>query len=396
MKKLTAIISAALCVCLAACSSAGSFPDSEILSNGVKRSKDTSATFNYSDGCREAPSSYNSFANTVTGFSLKLLRNSYDGKAVSLTPASAAVQLGLLANGAKGDSRSEILLALGGELDLDSYNTCSSYFKSRMENVGRIAHARETGKKDGTKTLTLGGALFINDKSDIKSAFLQANADFYGDDIIRYDFSSGADKLTDYLGDKITLSGDESVASYSELNLSDVWLNQSLEAEELSMQSGNARGIVKYTANNPLKALFIMPDGDFDSYVRNFDSVEYSKLLDSVDFTKRQAAVIPPFQTEAQTAELSSVLQKIGLYTLFDENGSFGNMTYSDDLTLSKFYCSTPSLGINAQGIAAGAATADSAQNQTSGDEAWVFDKPFIFMLVDNETNIPVYISTVA
>ena len=66
------------------------------------------------------------------------------------------------------------------------------------------------------------------------------------------------------------------------------------------------------------------------------------------------------------------------------------------DLTLSKFYCSTPSLGINAQGIAAGAATADSAQNQTSGDEAWVFDKPFIFMLVDNETNIPVYISTVA
>ena len=139
-----------------------------------------------------------------------------------------------------------------------------------------------------------------------------------------------------------------------------------------------------------------MPDGDFDSYVRNFDSVEYSKLLDSVDFTKRQAAVIPPFQTEAQTAELSSVLQKIGLYTLFDENGSFGNMTYSDDLTLSKFYCSTPSLGINAQGIAAGAATADSAQNQTSGDEAWVFDKPFIFMLVDNETNIPVYISTVA
>ena len=365
MKKLTAIISAALCVCLAACSSAGGFPDGEILSNGVKRSKDTSATFNYSDGCREAPSSYNSFANTVTGFSLKLLRNSYDGKAVSLTPASAAVQLGLLANGAKGDSRSEILLALGGELDLDSYNTCSSYFKSRMENVGRIAR-------------------------------LQANADFYGDDIIRYDFSSGADKLTDYLGDKITLSGDESVASYSELNLSDVWLNQSLEAEELSMQSGNARGIVKYTANNPLKALFIMPDGDFDSYVRNFDSVEYSKLLDSVDFTKRQAAVIPPFQTEAQTAELSSVLQKIGLYTLFDENGSFGNMTYSDDLTLSKFYCSTPSLGINAQGIAAGAATADSAQNQTSGDEAWVFDKPFIFMLVDNETNIPVYISTVA
>ena len=161
------------------------------------------------------------------------------------------------------------------------------------------------------------------------------------------------------------------------------------------MQSGSARGIVKFTSENPLKALFIMPDGDFDSYVKSFDSVEYSKLLDSVDYTKRQTALIPPFQTEAVTADISPVLQKIGLYNLFDENSSFANMAHSDGLTLNKFYDSIPSLSVCAQGIAVSAATSDSALKETADGDAWVFDKPFIFMLVDNETNIPIYISTI-
>ena len=320
---------------------------------------------------------YNSFTNTVTGFSLKLFRNAYNGKAISLAPASSAVQLGLLANGAKGDSRTEILLALGGELDLDTYNTCCSYFKSRMENVGKIALSQESGKKDAEKTLSMDGALFINDKTDVRSAFLQTNADFYGDDIIRYDFSKGADKLKDRVGDKMTLSGEDSMASYSELSLSDTWLNQSLSSEEVSMQTKTARGIVKYTANNPLRALFIMPEGDFETYVKSFDSVEYSKLLESIDFTNN----------------LSPVLQKIGLYTLFGENSDFGSLTHGGELTLNKFVCAAPSLSVGSSGIGS-AATADSAEGEKP-DGAWVFDKPFIFMLVDNETDIPVYISTV-
>ena len=393
MKKLKSIIAAAVCVSLTACATSTGFSGSEILSDDVKRSKDTAATFNYADGCREAPLAYNSFTNTVTGFSLKLFRNAYNGKAISLAPASSAVQLGLLANGAKGDSRTEILLALGVELDLDTYNTCCSYFKSRMENVGKIALSQESGKKDAEKTLSMDGALFINDKTDVRSAFLQTNADFYGDDIIRYDFSKGADKLKDRVGVKMTLSGEDSMASYSELSLSDTWLNQSLSSEDVSMQTKTARGIVKYTANNPLRALFIMPEGDFETYVKSFDSVEYSKLLESIDFTKRQAAVIPSFQTEAQSADLSPVLQKIGLYTLFGENSDFGSLTHGEELTLNKFVCAAPSLSVGNSGIGS-AATADSA-NVEKSHGAWVFDKPFIFMLVDNETDIPVYISTV-
>lgn len=394
MKKLKSIIAAAVCVSLAACSAATGFSGNEILSDSVKRDKDVSVTYNYADGCREAPTAYNSFANTVTGFSLKLLRKSYDGKAMSIAPFSAAAQLGLLANGAKGDTRAAILLALGGELDLDSFNICCSYFKSRMENVGKIARAQETGNKDENKTLTLDGALFINDKTDVRSSFLQANADFYGDDIIRYDFSAGADKLEEYTDGKMTLSGDENMASYCTLSLSDLWLNQSLSCEEIPMQSQRARGIMKYTVNNPLKALFIMPDGDFEQYVKSFDSAEYSKLLESVDYTKRQDAVIPSFQTEAQSDDLAPVLEKAGLNITSGKDSDFGNLTHGGEPSLDEFRCSVPSLSAGNTGIAS-AATADSAGNSEKSGDAWIFDKPFIFILADNETDIPVYISTV-
>ena len=394
MKKLTTVIAAALCVCLTACSAAEGFSGNEILSDSVKRNRDSSVTYNYADGCREAPTAYNSFANTVTGFSLKLLRNAYDGQAISLAPASSAIQLGLLANGTNGDSRSEILLALGGELDLDSYNTCCSYFKSRMESVGKTASSGNKDKTESQQRLKLGGALFINDKTDVRSAFLQTNANFYSDDVIRYDFSSGADKLKAYLGDSFTLSADNCIASCSELSFADLWLNQSLSSEEFSMSSGNAKGIVKYTLNNPLKALFIMPDGDFDAYVKSFDSAEYSRLLDSIDVTERQAAVIPAFRTEAQTNDLSDVLGKIGLYTLFTKDSDFRGMAYSEGLTLDRFCDITPEVSVSNQGVATAKATDDAAASAKT-DGAWIFDKPFIFMLVDNETDIPIYISTI-
>lgn len=52
MKKLTTVIAAALCVCLTACSAAEGFSGNEILSDSVKRNRDSSVTYNYADGCQ--------------------------------------------------------------------------------------------------------------------------------------------------------------------------------------------------------------------------------------------------------------------------------------------------------------------------------------------------------
>ena len=164
MKKRIACLAAAAALCLTACAGEG-FSDNEFLSRGVARSRDTSLTFNYADGASEPPLAYNSFANTTATFGFKLLRRSYreDGN-TAVMPANAILQLSLLLNGAKGDTKQEILFALGNELSADSLNTCSSYFQSRMQTVGRkyLEQQSEDGK-DISPTLTIPRMLFLND-----------------------------------------------------------------------------------------------------------------------------------------------------------------------------------------------------------------------------------------
>ena len=128
--KFKRILSTFLCVImlaitLCACSDPGKFSDSELLSSGYKRDADVSKTFNYSDGAAEPPTSYNSYANLITGYELKLFRNyaAQSGGSFVLSPASNALSLSLIANGAKGDTLAGMERALGGMpvSDLNAY-----------------------------------------------------------------------------------------------------------------------------------------------------------------------------------------------------------------------------------------------------------------------------------
>ena len=113
-------------------------------------------------------------------FSLRQLRqHSQDAKeSFVFSPASAALQLGALANGASGDTRSEILLALTGTLGLDDLNACSSYFKSRLESVSRA------GKRAPAEQLTFGGALLHRQEAlTSKPRFAGGKRFFYGYDV---------------------------------------------------------------------------------------------------------------------------------------------------------------------------------------------------------------------
>lgn len=412
MKKLLSVLAACLAVCLTACSSGGSF-GGEILSKDVERTGDTALTYAYTDGA-EPPAAYNTFANTISGFELKLFRAAYAEGISALTPYQAVSQLGLLANGAKGDTRTEILLALGVELDLDNLNACCSYFESRMENVGRISVERQSEEKTAAKaTISLDKALLVNNTTDVRRAFLQTNADFYGDEILRFDFGSKdvVRKLDDYLYYSAPpLDSGDSIVAVSGMQMEDSWLtpyeqgcvvNSNLHSQELFMQSDRAQGVLKYTEKNPLKALFIMPDGDLDDYIKSFDSVEYHKLLDSIDVTKRQGVQLMPFTLPSTDADVTAPLQKAGLYTLFDEGSDFGNMAHTDGLRLNQVYSTAPPLFFSAAGIATEQQEQpDVLHQETALDpEAYkddvVFNKPFLFLLIDNETEIPVYIAAV-
>ena len=110
-------LSVALCLLMAgtvltACSNPDEFSDSENLSLKYTRSDKTDDTFNYADGAKTAPSSYDTYSAKITDFELRLFRNRHKSGSYVFCPANAVLNLEAMANGASGDTQEEITNAL--------------------------------------------------------------------------------------------------------------------------------------------------------------------------------------------------------------------------------------------------------------------------------------------
>ena len=400
MRKKLAVLAAGLALCLTACSAANEFSGGERLSESAKKQTDVSVTYNYADGAEEPPKAYNSYISSVANFAFKLTRAAYDDGDFAIAPMNSVLQLSLLANGAKDDSREEIFLALGNDLDIESLNTCGSYFKSRINAVGKPG--------DGL-TAKLSGALLLNDKTDVRKAYLQTNADYYADDIFRFDFTGehAQEKADSAFGkDRMKLDKEASMLSYSALSVNDAWLDEpeaigtlngkpAFCGQYMPLKSEKAQGVVRYTANTPLKALYILPNEaiGLHDYLKTLDAAEYFKLLEGIDVIKPVRAAIPVFET-VPAGKLKEPLTKTGLYTLFTDKADFGNMAHNKELQLSDMTDGTAALYVNALGVYSEKTEADSITKPLEGADV-VFDKPFLFILADNETDLPLYIAAV-
>jgi len=76
-------------------------------------------------------------------------------------------------------------------------------------------------------------------------------------------------------------------------------------------------------------------------------------------------------------------------------------MSHSNDLLFNEMYEITPSITVNQTGIS-GVTQNDAkvilekhTKEVHKAETDLKFDRPFIFLLIDNESNIPVYIGTV-
>lgn len=443
MKK---ILSLFLCIALSAltlcaCGDNTQISSKENLSGNYTRSNDVEQTYNFKDGAADSPSSYNEFKNEITDFELKLFRNSFkqNGGGVYVTsPVNVVAELGVLANGASKDSQAEIMNALGDDINLSSLNECMSYFLSRIQEVANLGNEKIdelTGKKitsDSTSYVKLKEALVFNDTLDVKSKFLQTNADYYGSDIFRIDFSDENSLLklnnefSDFSGKTVgSLDNSNSLISILGADICDTWLDaysqddisegifkassgdktvNFLTSNESYMRSDTAQGVVKYTSKTPLKMLFIIPNEGItlDEYISNFTNLEYQNLLGSIDITKSATAKIPEFSTESSEAvSIKEAVSSSGLYTLFTEDSTFANLTNSTEFVFNDMYELSPKLTFNAAGIG-GVSSNDATHilgKRTTElekcDTTLEFNRPFMFMIIDNETNIPVYMGTV-
>ena len=416
-RKLTAALACFLCLLtLAACTDPTQFSDKEKLSGKVKRNKDAAVTYNYADGAEEPPAAYNDYAIGVTDFALKELAAAAKAESGSFTlsSASAILQLSMLTNACSAETRQDITLALGN-IAPEDLNTCSSYFKSRLETVSR----EKLGKNEKAEaSIKLNGAMLLNNNTDVKTAFLQNEKDFYGYDVFRFDFNGknaqkklhNYSKSFPYEGDFPLEDGTMHLLASSDIR--DTWLQSATAASGSFSGSGGAqdmdfftanaqlmhtdkaKGAVLYTAQNPLKLVLVMPNEgvSLDAYLSGFNSDEYNALLNSADFTKNTAASVPclSLASDKQTHGLSPVLSACGLETLFSDKASFSALSYHAETKLGEMVEIRSAFSLDQNGVNAKGLTAPAAEQTVKPTETLRFDRPFLFMLIDNETNIPV------
>lgn len=442
MKKTTALFSALLTgvLMLTACADPNQFSGGEVLSDGQKHNTDAAVTYNYKDGAAEPPQSYNNYSGSVTEVSLRLLRERYNGQSDSpfvFAPASSAVIICQLANAASSDARADILLGLGAELTADDLSQCSSYFKSRMQEVSQTGREKSADGEEQSPFdaahVCLQNSLFVRDGNEVTTAFLQNNADYYQSTVIRSDFAADnfitkqQSLFRDYVN-RAQIGADKNDLMYTvtAASISDTWLVpytaqslgegtfhgakgdakvQFMTSDESYVHTHKAEGIIKYTAKNPLKLLMLKPTGKrtLKELLDTLNYSEYSNLVGSVNIKETAQATLPQFSLNSgnQARPLSASLQKAGFRTLFAEDTKFKAMNISGKLHLNEMYELEPSLTLSANGIGdraedklvtdKNALTPNAGTTPFKSKHKLTFDSPFVFMLIDNESNIPVY-----
>lgn len=366
------------------------------------------------------------FISAQMDFSMDIFKKSVkdsETENVLVSPLSVQTALAMTANGAKGETKTEMenVLAKGMSLnDLNSY--LYTYRKSLTDKPESKLHiANSIWFRDDSERL------------DVNENFLQTNADYYGADAFKSSFdnstvkdindwvSNNTDKMIDKIVDDISV--DTVMYLINALSFDARWENEykssdiydgkftdfSSKSQDVKMMKSfesyyledeNATGFIKDYKNGEYSFAALLPneDTDINTYIENMNSQD---LLDTLKNKKSTTVYTetPKFSYDYSIV-MNDLLSELGIKKAFkNSEADFSEMAVSSrgniyiDNVLHKTFIS-----VDEKGTKAGAATkvemVDKCALAPDGNEV-ILNRPFVFMIVDNSTNLPIFIGTV-
>lgn len=356
----------------------------------------------------------------ITDFALQLLQSSLqEGENTLVSPLSVLCALGMAANGADGETLAQMEQAFGISLEtlnrfLHDYNNALP----RGENY-RLAPANAIW-------------LWDSDNFIVQDNFLQANEDWYGAALNRAPFDETTIKeindwvkintedmipeiLTEipsgavmYLVNALAFDAEWETV-YRENQVRDgifttadgtgQQISFMYSEESLFLEEENAVGFVKYYADDSYAFAALLPDEGISlpDYTASLNGEKLQKLLENPQQITVNAS-IPKFQCE-YSVEMSEILTDMGITDAFDPDlADFSRLVSpGQNIYISRVLHKTY-IAVDERGTKAGAATAAeisrlSAPLSTETKTVYL-DRPFVYMLIDCEENLPVFIGT--
>lgn len=175
-----------------------------------------------------------------------------------------------------------------------------------------------------------------------------------------------------------------------------------LSEESLYLEDNYAEGFLKpYEDGYSFAALVPKDDMTLDEYISQMDGETFLNTIEQAEYYQVTAG-LPKFAADT-SLELSDILKTMGMPLAFDEdNANFSGIgsTENGNIYIARVLHKTY-IEVDEQGTEAGASTVVEMAQETSAEadeqkmKTVILDRPFLYAIVDDTTNLPVFIGTV-
>ena len=360
------------------------------------------------------------FKQAYSDFSVELFKKSFsDNQNTLISPLSVTLALAMTANGANGQTKSEMETLLGKDIPLEQLN---SYLCGLTD---------ELTSDDGFTLCTANSIWFRDDENRLKieNDFLQTNADYYKAAAFKRSFDSSTcdeinkwvsdntdgmvDKILDNIPDEAIMYlinavsfdaewgnvyKENDIADGKFTNSEDKLMNVTMmhSTESIYLESDGCKGFIKQYKGGKYSFAALLPDKDMNisDFISSLSGSELNSILSNTESCTVETKM-PKFEYEYY-AVLNDALASLGMPTAFDESkADFSGIGKSSNgnIFIGRVIHKTK-ITVNEKGTKAGAVTSVELVMEAAPpeDKSVTLDRPFVYMIIDNSTSLPLFI----
>jgi serine protease inhibitor len=354
----------------------------------------------------------------------KVLENSKDkNENILFSPLSISLILNLLTNGASSQTQKAILQTINlQDIEISKINQNSRLLMQKLQSI------------EEPTELHIANSIWARDNYKILESFTSIGRQFYKAEINNLDFSSpDASQTIDAwvaknTNNKITKIAPEKIDEQTTLFLlntlyfNGLWkyefdktkteqkefinLDNSKSLVDMMRQDNTFRYLsedglevieLAYTSEN-MGILIVMPQKELRDFISNFNLETYSSIMSKLE-EQEGTLVLPKFEMNWES-ELSDILANLGMSVAFSQQADFSNIDGAQLLKIGsvkqKTFMSLDEKGTEAAAVTSIEMVVTSTKEEETQEKFFMeVNKPFLFVLKDNETNAILFLGAV-
>ena len=354
-------------------------------------------------------------------FAVKLLQQTYqEGKNEMIAPLSVLAALTMTENGAKGDTLTQMEQVLSGGMPAEQQG---KELSSCMKNLPDTENAH----------LNIANSIWLKDADTfhVEDDFLRKNTELFDAEIFKAPFddstlkdintwvSNKTEKMIPEILDQIENDSvmylinavafdakwqspyekeDVQDGTFTPENGGSQSVDMMYSTEDYYLEDDSTTGFIRpYEEGYSFVALLPKEGISMSDYISQMSAEKLVTVIANAGTDYEVDAAIPKFKSE-YSVELNDTLKNMGMTDAFDPDkadfsgiGTSGRGNLYIDMVLHKTY-----IEVDEQGTKAGAATvvgiAEYASLETPVVKTVHLDRPFVYAIIDNETQMPIFL----